>query len=101
MIGSLFKQQPVILFNGVTYLSEQDCACGSLGNTPVVLYTGTPDDKDTDCACAPAPSAPLAAGCTLSGPLAEAEATIVDSCKKAIKRQSKEAQVAAAEPVAD
>ena len=44
---------------------------------------------------------PLAAGCTLPGPLAEAEATIVQSCKEAIARQSESAQVAAAETVAD
>lgn len=44
---------------------------------------------------------PLAAGCTLPGPLAEAEATIVHSCKEAIERQSQTAPVAAAEQVAD
>jgi phosphoesterase RecJ-like protein len=44
---------------------------------------------------------PLAAGCTLSGPLAEAEATLVSACKEAIERQSEAMREAAAEPVAD
>ena len=44
---------------------------------------------------------PLAAGCTLPGPLAEAEATIVQSCKQAIEEQSLAVSVTAAEPAAD
>jgi phosphoesterase RecJ-like protein len=43
---------------------------------------------------------PLAAGCTLPGPLAEAEATIFKSCKEAIERQSQAASVAAPQSVA-
>ena len=35
---------------------------------------------------------PLASGCTLPGPLAEAEAVIVKNCKEAIERQSEAAQ---------
>ena len=44
---------------------------------------------------------PLAAGCTLPGPLAEAEATLVRSCKEAIERQSQAERVTAAEPATD
>lgn len=44
---------------------------------------------------------PLAAGCTLPGPLSEAEATLVRSCKEAIERQSQAERAAAAEQVAD
>lgn len=33
---------------------------------------------------------PLAAGCTLPGPLAEAENTVINTCKAAIRQQSKE-----------
>ncbi|MFN2134474.1 MAG: DHH family phosphoesterase [Candidatus Promineifilaceae bacterium] len=41
---------------------------------------------------------PLAAGCTLSGPLADAESTIVEACKAAIQRQA-ELDTSAATPV--
>lgn len=34
---------------------------------------------------------PLAAGCTLDGPLAQAESLLVDMCKEAIRRQSRDA----------
>jgi phosphoesterase RecJ-like protein len=44
---------------------------------------------------------PLAAGCTLRGPLSEAEATIVQSCKQAIEEQSLAAPITAVEPAAD
>ena len=43
---------------------------------------------------------PLAAGCTLPGPLSEAEATLVQSCTAAIERQSQAARAVAAEAVA-
>ena len=44
---------------------------------------------------------PLAAGCTLPSPLAEAEATLVRSCKEAIERQSQAERAAVAEAGAD
>jgi phosphoesterase RecJ-like protein len=44
---------------------------------------------------------PLAAGCTLPGPLAEAEATIVQSCKQAIEEQSQAVPVSPIEPASD
>jgi phosphoesterase RecJ-like protein len=40
---------------------------------------------------------PLASGCTLPGPLPEAEAIIIQNCKEAIERQSEAAQAAAVE----
>ncbi|MFL7838558.1 MAG: DHH family phosphoesterase [Candidatus Promineifilaceae bacterium] len=43
----------------------------------------------------------LASGCTLPGPLAEAEATIVQSCKEAIKEQSQEIAAVNVETAAD
>jgi phosphoesterase RecJ-like protein len=41
---------------------------------------------------------PLAAGCTISGPLEMAEATLVQRCKEAIERQSAAAYAAARHP---
>jgi phosphoesterase RecJ-like protein len=44
---------------------------------------------------------PLASGCTLPGPLDEAQATIVRNCKEAIKRQTVTAPAVSVEPAAD
>jgi len=62
MKDSLFKQQPMILFNWVTCLPEQDCACSQATARPAALFVRGEANPETDCACAcaPAPSAPPA-----------------------------------------
>ncbi len=46
------KQQPLVLYDAVRSLAEQDCACAGDELAPLALHSGALLEADIDCACA-------------------------------------------------